>query len=806
MSASELQRSSEWDHLEFRHLAHDVNVVPMTKNVFVIYPSQPSLLQNAIEGAIEELEFQRPDLRVESWRQIGDPGRFIVEGVMQRIDDADFIVADITRLNFNVTFEVGYAIGRTKPVALTINEGLSPGTKEITELGVYDTLLYDKYQNAVGLSRIISGIDGTEPLHFPAYEIDRSAPVYVLDTLHKGDASLRIASKLRQAKIGYRSFDPAEKPRLSTLEAYGGVARSVAVIINLLSAESTDYELNNLRGAFLAGLSFGLDTEPLIVQEGEDPVPLDYRDFVEVYRHPFDVDPHINDLAPRVMESVLTSEGRQSASVEGFLANMDFGDSTAENEIETLGDYYVATDEFGTVLDGLARLTVGRKGSGKSALFFQVRDNLRRSKGNLILDLKPEGHQLLRFKHQVLQFLEEGVREFVVTAFWEYILLLETCNKILESDRQLHIRNRDLTEPYQRLKELYTPELLGEELDFSERLLELVDRIGDRFLEKYGEQEDVYLTQAQVTELIYAHDIPQLRQQLAGYLQYKDRVTVLFDNLDKGWPTRGVTETDIVILRALLEASRKLERFFNSRNADYTTTVFVRNDVYELLVEETPDRGKESRVSLDWTDPDLLKEFLRRRLVFNGIDAHLSFREAWQQVCVTHIEGEDTADHLIQRSLMRPRNFLTLVNHCKSNAVNLQHDKIAIEDIQKASAAYSADLCKEIGLEIRDVFPAAEDVPYYFIGASSPLTLSDVKALLEEVPITNEQVERLIEILLWFGFLGVQSVRGDGNRETYIYDVHYDMKKLKRLARNLRVDDTVLFIHRAFWPFLDIEV
>jgi hypothetical protein len=219
--------------------------------------------------------------------------------------------------------------------------------------------------------------------------------------------------------------------------------------------------------------------------------------------------------------------------------------------------------------------------------------------------------------------LDRSVQEHLVAAFWEYVLLLETCRKILEADRQIHIRNHYLTEPYQRLKKLYTPRLLAEEGDFSERLLRLVDRISDEFSEIYGGQEGIYLTGGEVTELIYRHDIPRIREQLTTYLENKDGVHVLFDNLDKGWPTRGVDKTDIVILRALMEATRKLERYFAREDSLFTATVFIRNDVYELLVDQSPDRGKESKVSLDWTDQDLLKEFLRRRLIFNGLDKNL---------------------------------------------------------------------------------------------------------------------------------------------------------------------------------------
>ena len=774
--------------------------------VFVAYPSKPLQLRNTIGEAISELSAERFRPRVMSWEEMDIPGRFIHEEVMEHIDSAEFVVADITRLNFNVTFEVGYALGRSKRVVLTVNESLSPPMREITQLGIYDNLGHASYENSSSLAQIIRKIEDVQPLRFPVDEIDHSAPIFVLDTVYKTDASVRITSKIKKARIRYRSFDPKEQPRLSTLEAYRSVKKSIAVVVHLLSSNATDRWLNNLRAAFLTGLSYGLERELLVFQEGEEPVPLDYRELVAVYQYPRDIDDYINDLAPRVVEGLQTVEEGSLSSVQGLLANLDLGATAAENEIQTLGDYYVATHEFGQVTNGAARLAVGRKGSGKSALFFQARDKLRSHKPRMVLDLKPEGHQLARLKALVLELLESAVQEHAIAAFWEYVLLLELCNKILEKDRKVHLRNHNLTELYQDLRQLYTPELLAEGGDFSERMLRLVNRIGAEFQERYGDGDGTYLSPDQVTGLIYTHDIPELREQLTEYLLYKDDVYIFIDNIDKGWPTRGVEGTDILILRSLLEATRKLEQFFKGRGISLHTTVFIRNDVFELLVDASPDRGKESRVSLDWTDADLLRELLRRRLTYNGlIPEDATFSSAWRQICTTHISGEETSEFLINRSLMRPRNFLTLVNHCRSNAVNLQHDKILVEDITKAVSSYSADIGSEIGLEIRDVFPSAEDILYYFIGFESPSTLREVRDALEQSPVPREQLDQLIEILLWFGFLGVGTSSGGETDETYIYDVYYDMKKLRWLAGNLQQGDAVLHIHRAFWPFLGIS-
>jgi hypothetical protein len=703
------------------------------RTIFVAYPSNPKQLGQTLQEASDQLNSLR-EISMELWEQVDIPGRFVVDGVLNKIDSSDFIIADITKLNFNVTFEIGYAIGKSKRVVLITNRALNPAKKEIDHLGIYDTVGYKEYENSGELASYISSIEDISPLHFPESNIDRSTPVFILDTLFKTDSSIRIISKVKKSGIKFRSYDPREQARLSTLEAYQSVKKSIAVIIHLLSQSSTDYYYNNLRGAFLAGLSYGLDKIILLLQEGDEPVPLDYRDFVSIYRQKADIDRAINNLAPRITEK-LQSTGKTPVINNGkLLENIDLGSSAAENEMTRLENYYVNTEEYKQVLDGSARLAVGRKGSGKTALFFQARDYLRRDKKRIVIDLKPDGHQLKRFKDLVLNSMTESIQEHVATAFWEYALLLEICYKILEKDKDIPLWN-PLSEAYKILHDLYANDSLIGEADFSERILTLINRIIEDFEIISQETETNYLSSPQVTELIYKHDISQLRGHIAEYAKTKNGVFILFDNIDKGWPTRGIEHVDIIILRSLLESTRKIERFFRANSIKFQTTVFIRNDVFELLVDDSPDRGKESKVSLDWTDADLLREFLKRRLIYNKIPPNLSFDDSWNRICVSHIKGEKTSDFLIQRSLMRPRNLLNLVNYCKSNAVNLRHEKIDDSDIEKACSTYSHDIVNEIGLEIRDIFPQAEDVLYNFIGAGNYLNLSKLFDHLQESSI-----------------------------------------------------------------------
>jgi hypothetical protein len=447
---------------------------------------------------------------------------------------------------------------------------------------------------------------------------------------------------------------------------------------------------------------------------------------------------------------------------------------------------------------------VGRKGSGKTALFFQIRDKVRTDRQNVVLDLKPEGHQLKRFR-DVLLLLSDSVQEHLATAFWEYVLLLEICHKLLQNDKNYYKRDHIIYKSYERISSLYSNSDVIEEADFSERILGIVNRIRSECEEMIGAKKQEYISVALVNQMLYRHDIPTLREELVAYLKLKKSVWILFDNIDKGWPTRGVGKTDIIILRALIDSTRKIERFFQKHAIDVKTIIFIRNDVFEILLDDSPDRGKEAKVSVDWTDPERLKELLRLRLIYNGFDKSSSFNTIWNSICISHIQGEETSEYLIRRSLMRPRNFLSLVNHCKSNAVNFRHSKILERDITKACEMYSADLVNEIGYEIRDVFSQADEILYYFLGQNAVISLNELEECIKDSEVADNDYNKLTEILLWFGFLGVRRVANDEIVDTYIYDVFYDMNKLKRLADNFKNKNTKFCIHCAFWPFLEIN-
>ena len=767
----------------------------------VAYPSEPKEIGSTIRGGLKVLQEQAGGSRLMSWKENDIAGYFIDTPILENISTGNVLVADITRLNFNVAYEVGYAIGKKKRVLLTYNTALISDKVLMREVGIFDTLGFSEYTNSTGLAGLVSEISDLAPLNIEDHQINTSTPVYIILPGMKGDAEIRVVSRLKKARLQFRSFDPEEQGRLSAREAIENVVSSHGVVIPLLSNERVDATVHNLRAAFVAGLSSALDKQLLLLQPVGDPVPLDYRDLVLEYRSLDQINEHIAGFASAVTGLLQAGIAPIASKPQSFLARLELGASSAENEMFELSQYFLETDEYRRTLRGELQIVTGRKGSGKTALFAQVRNRLREDSQIVVLDLKPEGFQLLKFKELVLDLLQEGTKEHTITAFWEYLLLLEICHKLLEKDRELHLRNHQIYEMYQVISKAYQEDAVIAEGDFAERMMELTQRIADDFRYALRSGDSKYrLSSTEITELLYKHDVAKLRKDLILYLTNNKGLWILFDNIDKGWPAHGVSHDDLITVRCLLDAMRKLERDMQKREIQCRGIIFIRNDVYELLIEATSDRGKTARVAIDWSDPELLRELLRCRFVSGDIPEQLTFEQIWPQVCVSHIEGEETSQYIIDRCLMRPRCLIDLLHYCRSRAVNLGHTMIEVDDIREGEEAYSTDLVTNFGLEMRDIYPEAGDVLYELIEMPATMRYSQIRELVAKVTAEDAKIDGIVEMLLWYGVLGLKR----GEDVAYIYSVKYDIKRLRALIQKHTGEEPVLYVNPAFWKGLEI--
>ena len=592
--------------------------------VFIAYPSRPDDLGATIEDAILDCRTTRGSLHLESWRHNDIAGRTLITPIRSQITKTRLLVADITSLNLNVTYEIGYAIGRQQRVILIRSKLREIDTDLRRKVGIFDTLGYLDYENSRDLADKLLAVAGFSPIKVET-KINRSMPLFILLPESKTNWVIHLIARIKKTRLYYRTFDPDEQVILPVMTAIQNVASSHGVIVPFLETDLLDAGPHNLRGAFVAGVAHGMRKHVLLVQKLGSDIPLDYRDEVKVFGRLRQLNDYVHVFSSSVVES-LQSRQRTTAPSHELLSNLDLGQSTAENETRELHKYYLKTDEFRRALRGEVRILTGRKGTGKIAIFDQLRHQMSASQSAVIVNVKPEGYHLTKFKEVVLDYLEQGTKEHTITAFWEYVLLLEVCYRVLKRDNDIRSRDKRLSDPYMALHKLYYESRRIAESDFFERMGKLVNSISDLFRHRYKNLKDLRFSEAEITEIIYKHDIHTLRDNLANYIRHKSDFWILIDNLDKGWPALGIiNHEDVVMIRCLLDATRKIERTFQRSGTGCHTMVFIRDDIYELLVEGTPDRGKESRLSLDWKDDDLLREIVRSRLVYSYFPDSMSF-------------------------------------------------------------------------------------------------------------------------------------------------------------------------------------
>jgi hypothetical protein len=244
-----------------------------------------------------------------------------------------------------------------------------------------------------------------------------------------------------------------------------------------------------------------------------------------------------------VFRALLQEEASHVPADRTFLEGLNIGSSVAEDEEGDLLSYYYLTHAFHRAERGEARVILGRKGSGKTALFYALASRKSALRQNVVLDLQPESYQLVKFKEGILRLFQPGTQLHILAAMWDYVLSLEIAHRLLYIDQETYHRNHRVFDQYVRLKDIYYGPGVYSEADFSERLSVLIEAVRPQVLERYPSGGEAYdLGTNEVTELIYCHPISELRACLVDYLREKEEVWILIDHLDKGWSPAGLAD------------------------------------------------------------------------------------------------------------------------------------------------------------------------------------------------------------------------------------------------------------------------
>jgi hypothetical protein len=738
---------------------------------FVAFGSHDKLHASAIQRAAEDAS--SVDLTYTAWTNQDSSGSPLAQSIEDWIDEKEAVVGDITYINDNVSFEIGYAIGRKKNVRLIRNKSIE--TSELKKIGLFDGLLWNDFITSTDLTHLLKEKVPKEN-KWPQIQKNINQPIYILQPPEAGTEFTKITSSVKKiTRYKFRSFKSWEIARLSAQEAWEQVTASYGTVVTWQEGTSIEVKANNQRAAFIFGLSRGLGIPCILLAQRGIRIPSDLETKEIRWTTPADFENIFysfrNEVQDAINETQQVNEHPQSG-----LSSLNCGDPAAENEQDQLNLYFLETEEFKKALHGETNIIIGRKGCGKSAIFLQVRDRVRLDKRNIVVDLSPEGYQLIKLKEMICKIQSLGVRNQFIAAFWQYVLWLEIAYKILEKDEKISKRDSNVSEKYYQLKKYFDDRVDTGSGDFSERLRKLTDSIENRFQKSIGNSSEIFIS-SKILEIVYGADISNLKGQVLSYLKTKGEIRFLFDNLDRMRSPSGFDENDAILILGLIESMQDISKQFKRNGFEFYWILFIRGDVYEFVVRNMPDYSKHATQSLEWGDPAILKRVLQERVLASSPDNSKDWTKIWLPISVQHVAGRDTMDFLVTASIMRPRYLIKMFESAKRRAINLGHTAIQEEDYQAALEEIGWTIMEDLNLELRDIVSDADGLLFDIAQLSGACDIPELKNAIAYRVGETDRVERVIDVLLWSGAIGINIAI----HPQYIYNCGYKLQFMRSL-------------------------
>ena len=261
------------------------NTIP---KAFFAYPSRTPTLKESIQVAVPELN-KKGQVKIKTWEECNIGGKFVINTICNAINEAELFFADLTGLNANVMFELGYAIARAKRIWLILDETYTEEKKLFDELKVLSTVGYLSCCNSQDIvagfykDKPFTDIENTifRPPIKPNPKLDS---ILYLKSRHDNQAAVNMSNLLQERFPEKIIVDAPNKPAVQSLEDYGNLVFGCnGLICHFTNPAREGAPLQIARHALICGMAHGFNKPLLMLAEGKFPSPIDYRDFLKHY-------------------------------------------------------------------------------------------------------------------------------------------------------------------------------------------------------------------------------------------------------------------------------------------------------------------------------------------------------------------------------------------------------------------------------------------------------------------------------------------------------------------------------------------
>jgi hypothetical protein len=510
------------------------------RSAFVAYPATPTGRAETVESAIK-LIAQSGVVEIEGWKSLFPGGRPIITRILEEIRGCNCLIADLTDLNPNVLFEVGYAIAHRKRIWLLLDVSIERAKLEFNRFQLFTTV---GYQGAGNSQKIVEEFFRAQPFLDGTNLFDdlvdhgrkRARPTLVyLKAQVSSESSNRLTRKVASAEIASIIDDPDEIANQPLAWYVNRIEAASAVVCHLLSSDHSNWQAANAKQAFVAGLAHGLGKPLLMLAHHPYATPLDYRDLLRVHETAAQAEAAFDEWFSPLIEFVRKQEKSAEAYQDKLIARstleqINLGEWIAEDESEAVSEYFIPTATYGEALRANHSIFIGRKGTGKSATFFKLHDELSKDQRNHVCLIKPIAYELegvVQLLGKTMQTSETG---YLIEALWKFLISTELAKSLytqINSKSVYYGRTgdeRELVEFVDVNSSWIMPE-------FSIRLESAITK-----LLTVPEAKSIEMHRKNISEKLHGDMLPRLKNVIGNMISSrKNRVIILIDNLDKAW-------------------------------------------------------------------------------------------------------------------------------------------------------------------------------------------------------------------------------------------------------------------------------
>jgi hypothetical protein len=682
------------------------------KTIFFAYEDGHAENKDAISRAAEAYNTHQKTYKIVKWEDLKNSGNVIGSRIFNDIRQCEIFACDLTYLNVNVLFELGYAIACEKKLKIFLNPNIIGAKENYSDLRILRNIEYTPFSSSkeiknelqqhiksesLSLKRIIPGVE--------TINIDND--VFLINIKNKNQAAIDLEEFLMLMNDIKYIFNNEDEISYQTLIWYlNTILRSNIVLLHMLGEDKNDHKFINAEYSLYAGLALGLGKKVCLIAPSPYRAPIDYSDILIEYSSVDDcldkierwIKKHLREIAEN--KSTIEKNIIKYAELDKKLSLLKLGIGYGVAEAEELStvENFVEIDAYYEALTRKKIIIIGRKGSGKTEIFLRLKEKFVSNKDNFIVVIKPDSDEILSNIELTNLYHNERSKKAFFVSVWKYVIFSNIFTEIIKNINELNIEETErfnIEHYYKDNIEMFNNNFYG-----------MIKYISKEFI---GQNITTDIT---LLDKINKKLHPMMKI-ISTYLEKKKykKIFILADNLDSGWNPKNHLDLQSLMLIVLIEYINLLKHDIGSKNVDIHSIIFLRRDIFNYIIKDTqePDKIIMESFEINWEKfPNQLKTVIDNRLL-TVLENNEKIDDIWKTY-FSFKYGYHPFKKILDTIIKRPRDAIYFMSKLFESAVNNNKETVDDKDYDYALEEYTKYLYKNMILELRTDFPMIEEI------------------------------------------------------------------------------------------------